>query len=115
MGIERTLLTLKENGIEIPEHPYIDLYIGSMGNEAKVESLKFANIIREKNLRCECDHTDRSVKAEMKYANKIGARFTVVLGENELQTGTAKFKRMSDGEQFELKLNDLDGIYNLIK
>lgn len=115
MGIERTLLTLKENGIEIPKKPYIDLYIGSMGNDARVGSLKFANTLREKNLRCECDHTDRSVKAEMKYANKISARFTVVLGENELQTGKARFKRMSDGEQFELKLDDLDGIVNLIK
>ncbi len=114
MGIERTLLTLKENGIEIPEKPYIDLYIGAIGNDAKLASLKLANTLREEGLRCECDHTNRSVKAEMKYANKINAKFTVILGENELDTYSAKFKRMDDGQQFELKLDDLTGICNFI-
>ncbi|MCH4236831.1 MAG: histidine--tRNA ligase [Clostridium tyrobutyricum] len=114
MGIERTLLTLKENGIEIPEKPYIDLYIGAIGNDAKLVSLKLANTLREEGLRCECDHTNRSVKAEMKYANKINAKFTVILGENELDTYSAKFKRMDDGQQFELKLDDLTGICNFI-
>lgn len=115
MGIERTLLTLEKNGIEIPKLPYIDLYIGSMGDTAKLKSLKLANILREKNIRCECDHVNRKVKAEMKYANKIDARFTVVIGEDELKSGIARFKKMDDGTQYELKLNDLNGIIDLIK
>ena len=86
-----------------------------MGEDAKIESLKLINILRERNIRCDCDHMSRSVKAEMKYANKIEARFTVILGENEIQSGTAKLKRMSDGEQFEVTLNDLDGIVQLLE
>ncbi len=115
MGIERTLLTLEENGIEIPKESYIDLYVGAMGPEAKIEAMKLINILREQGLRCDGDHMNRSVKAEMKYANKVGAKFTVILGENELNTAKAKFKRMEDGQQFELSLNDLGDIINLIK
>ncbi|MFL0194381.1 histidine--tRNA ligase [Clostridium sp. WILCCON 0269] len=113
MGIERTLLTLNENGIEIPELPYIDLYVGAMGDSAKIQALNLVNKLREKGLRCEYDHMNRSVKAEMKYANKINARFTVILGENEIQSGTANFKRMADGQQFEISLEDLDAILGL--
>ncbi|MCH3962896.1 MAG: histidine--tRNA ligase [Clostridium sp.] len=115
MGIERTLLTLEENGIEIPKSPYIDLYIGSIGDTAKMESLKLANLLRENNLRCECDHMNRKVKAEMKYANKIDARFTVIIGEDEIKSGIAKFKRMDDGQQYELKLDDFDEIVSIIQ
>lgn len=115
MGIERTLLTLSENGIEIPKIPYIDLYIGVMGDKARIKALTLANKLREKNIRCEYDHMNRSVKAEMKYANKINARFTVILGENEIESGIAKFKRMEDGQQFEVSLEDLNAILNLTR
>ncbi|UZQ49393.1 histidine--tRNA ligase [Clostridium kluyveri] len=115
MGIERTLLTLSENGIEIPKLPYIDLYIGVIGDKARIKALTLTNKLREKNVRCEYDHMNRSVKAEMKYANKINARFTVVLGENEIESGTAKFKRMDDGQQFEISLEDLSAILNLTR
>jgi histidyl-tRNA synthetase len=114
MGIERTILTLQENGIEIPKQSYIDLYIGAMSEEAKIEALKLINLLRERNIKCDFDHMNRSVKAEMKYANKIEARFTIILGENELQSGVAKLKRMNDGEQFEVNIKDLEGIINLI-
>lgn len=115
MGIERTLLTLSENGIEIPKLPYVDLYIGVIGDKARIKALTLTNKLREKNVRCEYDHMNRSVKAEMKYANKINARFTVILGENEIESGTAKFKRMEDGQQFEINLGDLDAILNLTR
>lgn len=115
MGIERTLLTLSENGIEIPKLPYIDLYIGVIGDKARIKALTLTNKLREKNVRCEYDHMNRSVKAEMKYANKINARFTVILGENEIESGIAKFKRMEDGQQFEISLGDLSAILNLTR
>ncbi|OFI05240.1 histidine--tRNA ligase [Clostridium acetireducens DSM 10703] len=115
MGIERLLLTLEENNIDIPKEPHIDLYVGYMGDKAKIEAAKFVNLLRSNNLKCEYDHMNRSVKNEMKYANKIDAKFTVVIGENELTSNKAKFKRMSDGEQFELELNNIDSIINIIK
>jgi len=114
MGIERLLMALEEKGIQIPQSALIDLYIGSMGVQGKLEALKIANALRERYIKCECDHMDRSVKAQIKYSNKIDAKFTVVLGDDEINNKAAKLKRMSDGELFEVKLDDFDQIKETI-
>lgn len=110
MGMERLILTMEQNNITIPVEPFIDLYVGSMGDSAKLKSMQLVNSLRQKGMKCESDHMDRSVKAEMKYANKIGARYTLVIGEDELNTGKAKLKRMSDGELFDCDINDIESI-----
>ena len=110
LGIERLLLTLQNEGIEIPSEGLYDLYVGARGEEGKLASFKLANTLRTRGIKTEINHMGRSLKAEMKYANKIGAKFTVVLGDDELQTGNAKLKRMSDGEQFEVNLNNIEEI-----
>ena len=110
MGLERLILTLEQNNIAIPEEPYIDLYVGSMGDAAKLKAMQLVNALRQKGMKCESDHLGRSVKAEMKYANKIGARYTLVIGDDELNTGKAKLKRMSDGELFECDINNIESI-----
>lgn len=115
MGIERLILTLKENNIEIPKPNYVDLYIGSMGDRGKIESLKMVNNLRNLGLKCECDHMDKSVKAQMKYANKIEAAFSTVLGDNELDEGKAVLKRMEDGEKININLKDIDKIVKIVK
>lgn len=115
MGLERLIMTLESEGIEIPRSDYIDLYVGAMGDNAKIEAFKIVNDLRAKGLKCDSDHMNRSVKASMKYANKIGARFTVVIGENELQASIAKLKRMEDGQQFEVDLKNLDSIAKVVK
>ena len=114
LGIERLLLTLKNEGIEIPSEGLYDLYVGARGEEAKLASFKLANTLRTRGIKTEINHMGRSLKAEMKYANKIGAKFTVVLGDDELQTGNAKLKRMSDGEQFEVNLNNIEEIVAIL-
>lgn len=114
-GLERLIMTLESEGIEIPRSDYMDLYVSTMGGDAKIEAFKIVNDLRAKGLKCDSDHMNRSVKASMKYANKIGVRFTVVLGENELQAGTAKLKRMEDGQQFEVDLKNLDSIVKIVK
>lgn len=114
LGIERLLLTLKNEGIEIPSEGLYDLYVGARGEEGKLASFKLANTLRSRGIKTEINHMGRSLKAEMKYANKIGAKFTVVLGDDELQTGNAKLKRMSDGEQFEVNLNNIEEIVAIL-
>ena len=114
LGIERLLLTLKNEGIEIPNEGLYDLYVGARGEEGKLASFKLANTLRTRGIKTEINHMGRSLKAEMKYANKIGAKFTVVLGDDELQTGNAKLKRMSDGEQFEVNLNNIEEIVAIL-
>ena len=114
LGIERLLLTLQNEGIEIPNEGLYDLYIGARGEDGKLASFKLANALRSRGIKTEINHMGRSLKAEMKYANKIGAKFTVVLGDDELQTGNAKLKRMSDGEQFEVNLNNIEEIVAIL-
>ena len=114
LGIERLLLTLQNEGIEIPNEGLYDLYIGARGEDGKLASFKLANALRTRGIKTEINHMGRSLKAEMKYANKIGAKFTVVLGDDELQTGNAKFKRMSDGEQFVVNLNNIEEIVAIL-
>ncbi len=114
MGIERLLLTLEENNIAISEPNYTQVFIGAMGDSGRIESFKLANSLRAKAIKAECDHMNKSVKAQMKYANKISAIYSMIIGETEVAEGKANLKRMEDGEQFEVSLNNLDEIVNII-
>lgn len=99
----------------MPNDSVIDLYIAGMGDVAKNEAFKLANVLRSAGLKVEINHMGRGLKAEMKYANKIGAKFTLVLGDTELQERTISLKRMSDGEKFEANLDNIDTILNIIR
>ncbi|WP_454053465.1 histidine--tRNA ligase [Clostridium sp. Marseille-Q7071] len=114
MGIERLLLTLEEKGIEIPKPNYMDVYIGSMGDEGKLEAVRLIHKLRQQGLKCDCDHLERSVKAQMKYANKITANFTAILGEDEIKNRSFRLKNMSDGAQFEVSLDKIEEIINIV-
>ena len=109
MGVERLLMVMKAQGIEIPAPAPCDLYIGSIGEEASVEALRLCGILRGEGFSAECDIVGRSVKAQMKYADKIGARFSMVLGDNELAEKKATVKNMVTGENAEVTL-DGDGL-----
>lgn len=115
MGIERMIMTLEKEGYDIPNEPLYDIYIGSRGEEAYNASFLLATKLREKGVKTEINHMGRSFKAEMKYANKIGALFTTVLGDDELDTKLIKLKRMSDGEIFEVSLDDIEKIVETVK
>lgn len=115
MGVERLIMILEKEGIEIPNENLFDLYIGARGDEAKLAAFTLANKLRELGIKTEVNHMGRSIKAEMKYANKIGAAFTTILGDDELQNKVIKLKRMSDGEQFEVSLDHIEEIVNAIK
>ncbi len=105
MGVERLLMVMKAQGIEIPAPAPCDLYIGSIGEDASVEALRLCDILRKEGFSAECDIVGRSVKAQMKYADKIGARFSMVLGDNELAEKKASVKNMATGENTEVSLD----------
>lgn len=115
MGIERLIMTLEKEGIEIPSENLFDLYIGARGNDERKVAFKLASGLRDLGVKCEINHMGRSVKAEMKYANKLGATFTSILGEDELTNRKINLKRMSDGEIFEVSLDDLTEIAKIVK
>ena len=105
-GIERLLLTLEAQGIEIPAPAPCDIYIGSMGEDAHQKASALCNTLRKSGFYAEFDVVGRGLKAQMKYANKIGAQFSIVLGDDEIANGTAKLKNMDSGEQCEIPLED---------
>ena len=115
MGMERLILTLENEGIKIPCEDNFDIYIGARGDEAYKLAFKLASELRKHNIKTEINHMGRSVKAEMKYANKIGAKFTTIIGEDEINGTNARFKRMNDGEIFEVSLQDIDKIVETLK
>ena len=106
MGLERILLVMRAAGIEIPAPKSCQLYIAPMGEAASVKAVELAAKIRAEGFFADTDTMGRSLKAQMKYADKIGAEYVLVLGENEIAEGRAKLKKMASGEQTEVSLDD---------
>ncbi|MDR5586998.1 histidine--tRNA ligase [Clostridium aquiflavi] len=115
IGEERIIMTLENEGIEIPNENMVDLYIGARGDAEKKYAFKLAHDLRSLGVKCEINHMGRSIKAEMKYANKIGSKFTTILGEDELQNNQINLKRMEDGEIFNLSLDNIEEIQKIVK
>lgn len=106
-GIERLLLTIEASNGKISYEKSIDVYIGSMGTAATLKAAYLVNLLRKNNFSAEMDLVGRSVKAQMKYANKIGAKYAVILGENELNENKGMLKNMATGEQSEVSLDEI--------
>ncbi|MDO5695444.1 MAG: histidine--tRNA ligase [Eubacteriales bacterium] len=97
MGIERIMYFLDKDGIELPVDTEPDLYLGVIGNTS-ADAYQLAMAARRGGLRTEIDLMGRSVRAQMKYANKIGAKFTAIIGEDECANRTVRLKNMLTGE-----------------
>lgn len=106
MGIERLLMLMDKQGIEIPKPSTCDLYVAVMGESASLKSFEIIKAVRSCGLIAETDVVGRGLRAQMKYADKIGAKFSMVLGDNEIEQGKAVIKNMSSGEQTETVLDD---------
>ena len=107
MGMERLLMLMEAQGIEFPPEAKCDLYIASMGENATLKASQIASDVRGNGMHAQFDIVGRSVKAQMKYANKIGAAYTVVLGDSEIEAGVAKVKNMADGSETEMNIDDI--------
>lgn len=114
MGIERLLLLMEAQGVPFPEPKKCDVYLVSMGEAAQVEAAALAEQLREEGLSAQFDTVGRGLKAQMKYADKLGAAYTVVLGDAELESRRVNLKNMRDGTQTELDLDDFVGAFQSI-
>lgn len=106
MGIERLLLVMEKQGCDFLPEKKCDIYFATMGDAALEKAMELSKALRVYGYYAEYDLMGRGIKAQMKYANKIGALFTAVIGDNELETGTAKLKEMEKGEEAEIRLDD---------
>ncbi len=107
LGIERLLLLMEANGAEFPEADKLDVFVAVMGDAAKAYGLKLCRELRAKGLSAEMDTLARNIKGQFKYANRLNAKYTVVIGENELAEGVAAVKDMAKQEQTNVKFEDL--------
>lgn len=112
MGITRIILAMQESGVAEIEEQKPVLYIAPMGTDARAKAMKIVADLRKDGYYAECDISARSLKAQMKYADKIGARYTLILGDSELENGHAQLKDMANSTQEEI---EIDSICQIIK
>ena len=105
MGITRLILAMKEAGLDNIEEAKPRLYIASLGDKALLSALSITERLRRLGVFVECDTMGRSLKAQMKYANKLGAKYTLIIGDSEVESGIAKLRDMETGEQTDANLN----------
>lgn len=113
MGMERILLLMEEKNLSVDSERTLDYYIIGMGSEAEKLSFKLVNLLRENSYYAEIDYQSKSFKNRIKYADKLKAKYVIIIGENELEKNTVIIKDMEAGIQEEQDLtifmNNLKG------
>ena len=107
LGIERLMLLIDTLNVEIPNEETPDIFIANIGENADLYVQKLCADLRSAGISAERDYLKRSVKAQMKYADKIGAKYTMVLGDDEINTKKANIKNMATGEQENIDFSDI--------
>ena len=107
LGKERLLLTMEACGVEIPEPAGADVFIAVMGDEAKAAGLKLMRELRQNGLAVQMDIMGRNIKNQFKYANRIHASKTVVIGQDELENDSFTIKNMETSEQVTVPMGSL--------
>ena len=98
VGIERLLIVMEQTGVQIPDEQKPTVYIAGMDAESRTKAFEICNTLRQNGVEAEVDHMERSIKAQFKYADKIGAKYVAVIGGNELAEGVMNVKNMATGE-----------------
>jgi histidyl-tRNA synthetase len=111
LGVTRLVLAMKKNaektGEALPENKKPLIYIAPMGKKAEIKAVELVHALRTSGIAAECDITGRSLKAQMKYADKIGATYAAVIGDNELETGMCELKNLRNGEKSSVSIDSL--------
>ncbi len=113
MGLTRLVLAMRALGLDSVPTPTPDLYIAALGERAMIKAVGITERLRAAGMYAECDIVGRSLKAQMKYANKIGAKYTLIVGDSEIDAGVAPLRNMSDSTQTDAPL-DAEKIIELI-
>jgi histidyl-tRNA synthetase len=107
LGLERLLLLMEAQGIAFPDDNKSILFAANIGQKGAIEATKLVYSLRNKGISSEYDIVGRSLKAQMKYADKIGAKYTVVIGDNEAESGIVEIKNMTSGEKTSCKTDEI--------
>ena len=107
LGIERLLMLMDANEAYFPEEDRLDVFIAVMGDKAKAYGLKLCRDLRSKGLIAEMDTLARNIKGQFKYAGRLNAKYTLVIGDDEIAKGVVSLKDMDKSEQKEIKFEDI--------
>ena len=97
-GIERLLIVMEQTGVQIPVPETPTVYLAGLDDDCRKKAFELAIALRKSGVFAEIDHMERSVKAQFKYADKLGAKYVAVIGGNELAEGAMNVKYMATGE-----------------
>ncbi len=106
-GLERLLLALESQNLLPEKNRSVDAYVVALGEKAQAEGFKLLNILRQQGLSAAMDFAGRSMKAQMKQANKLGAKYSVILGEDEIAEGVVMLRSMEDSSQAKVPMNQV--------
>lgn len=106
-GIERLILNIKNQGIEVPSAAKPSLFIAYMGGLASREALKLAARLREEGIPLIMAYGDKSLKSQLRQANSIGVKYAVIIGEDEIKAGTVMLRNMYSSEQREIEMSNI--------
>lgn len=106
-GLERLILLMDNTSVPFPEKPVPAIYIGGMDENSRSKAFELVSKLRQSGVAAECDLMARSVKAQLKYADKCGAKFVAIIGETELESGKVDIKKMADGTRENIALADI--------
>jgi histidyl-tRNA synthetase len=107
LGIERLLMIMEASGCEIPESAQLDVFIAVMGERAKLFGLSLMRSLRNQGVKAEMDSLGRNIKGQFKYADRLAAKYTIVIGDNELDQSMVSIKNMATSEQKQVSLGDI--------
>ena len=107
LGIERLIMLMEANDVKFPEESRPEVFIAVMGEAAKSFGLKLCRELRQKGVIAEMDTLSRNIKGQFKYADRLGAKYTLVIGEDELKKGVVSLKDMAKSEQREIKIETI--------
>jgi len=107
LGKERLLLLMDACGFDFGEDKGPQIFLAWIGNEARTYAVKLLHELRNKGIRAEIDTRERNLKGQMKYANKLGAHYTAVIGDDEVASGEITLKNMSTSEQTKVRREEL--------
>lgn len=114
MGLERLMLQMETQGCDFPTPEVPDLFIAALGDRATLKAIEIAKDMRKEGFSAVYDLNGRGLRAQMKYANKINAKYMVILGDNEIDEGITKLKNMKTGEENEIAIETfVSSYYNL--
>lgn len=106
MGVERVLMVQDMKGASKPEEPVVDAFVATLGG-ARAEAMRLVRALRLAGVRADMDHAARSLKAQFKYADRLGAPHLVIVGGDELARGAVKLRDMRRSAEEEIALSEI--------